>query len=63
MYIFRYPDYGRPALHSVLTTIFLMTTPTKNMVYFSVLLAAKYDNLIIVQNELQNWQPKVYEIY
>ena len=52
-----------PLYTAVLTTIFLMTTPTKNMVYFSVLLAAKYDNLIIVQNELQNWQPKVYEIY
>ena len=41
-----------PLYTAVLTTIFLMTTPTKNMVYFSVLLAVKYHNLIIVQNEL-----------
>ena len=46
--IFRYPDYMRPTLHwSIDNDIFFMTTPTENMLYFSVLLTFKHVNLIL----------------
>ena len=40
--IFRYQDYARHTLYcSIDNHIFFMTTPTRNMAYFSVLLVAK----------------------